>query len=134
MTAPAKLNPKPTSKTFALATVITLAAAIAAMAHGLELRFHIENTTDAMIEASIGAKWLTLAIGLVLLAAWTSWKSSGSRLAVIAVASPVAAAISELQYGGNILPYGAALLTVLAAAIGVIAIVILAFRKAPVRL
>src|SRR5437588_9069031 len=124
---------RPASKLHVVNTafmIVAMLAALATMFYGLYLRFHIENTNEAIIQSAIGAKWLLLAIFLFLLTAWQSWIISGSRWVVVAIISPaILSAIPALLYDGNILPYFAALFTGLVAIIGVIATVTLSLRK-----
>ncbi|MFC0027974.1 hypothetical protein ACFFMM_00350 [Micromonospora chaiyaphumensis] len=97
---------------------------------GMNLRFHIENTSEAMADEAHGTLWLlgsaVLFAGAASLALWSRaprWSAGLIGLPLIAGILPA------LLLPGNIIPFGTALLSGLVAVVGLTATVLSAARQ-----
>lgn len=112
-----------------VATVATVSG-LAVLAQGLSLRFHIENTDEAMAESARGGLWLLgsaclLGAGMAL----ARWAGAPWSLAVVLGLPIVAGVLPALLLPGNILPFGTALVSGLACLGAVVAMVVRAAKR-----
>ena len=105
----------------AAAAVLALVG-LTALGAGLNLRFHIENTNEAIAEETRGGYWLLAAAVALLAAAAMVRHAHVPWWPAVLVATPVAVGVvPALLLPGNILPFGSALIGGLAVIVGLIA-------------
>lgn len=110
--------------------VVATAVATAVLVQGMGLRFHIENTDEALAAERQGGLWLVGSMALYAVAAAASVWADAPRWAPIAIASPIiAGVIPALLLPGNIIPFATALVSACAAGIGAIATIVSAARR-----
>jgi hypothetical protein len=108
-----------------LLSVAAGAVGLVLLTAGMGMRFHIENTVEAVAEETRGGRWLLLAAALFAAAAGAAAGSRAPRWAVVLVALPVVAGIAPaLLLPGNIIPFGTALLSGIAAVVGLVAVLL----------
>ena len=94
---------------------------MAALVGGMQLRFHVENTDAALAEESQGGLLLIGSAVLFLGAAVAAWWPGGTRWTALAIALPVVLGIiPALLLPGNIIPFGTALVSGIAAIVGLL--------------
>jgi multidrug efflux pump subunit AcrB len=100
------------------------------LGEGLNLRFHIENTSEAMADEARGSLWLLGSAMLLAGAAGASLWSKAPRWFAVLIALPVIVGIlPALLMPGNIIPFGTAVLSGLVAVVGLTATVLSAARR-----
>ncbi|WP_173069733.1 hypothetical protein [Phytohabitans houttuyneae] len=105
-------------------------AGLVAVGYGLILRFHIENTDEAIADEARGGLWLLAAAGLLTLAATAAGVARAPWWAVTLIPIPIVAGIlPALLLPANILPFGTAMLSVPATLTGLITTIVCAFRR-----
>jgi hypothetical protein len=114
----------------AAVAVVAALAGLAALGNGLSLRFHIENTSEAIAEEARGGRWVLAAAGLLLIAAGAARWAHVPWWPVALITAPVFfGSVPALLLPGNIIPFGTALLAALLTATGLIATVVYAIIR-----
>lgn len=113
-----------------LLSTVASVGGLAALAQGLGMRFHIENTDEALAEASRGGVWLLgstcLLGGAVALARWSGAPWTVASLIGLPI---VAGVVPAFVLPGNIIPFGTALVSGAVCLGAVIATLVVAGRR-----
>lgn len=109
----------------ALGAAVVSLGGLAVLAQGFSLRFHIENTEEAMADSTRGGFWLLgsaclLGAGMGL----ARWSGALWSLAAVLGLPVVAGVVPALLLPGNIIPFGTALVSGVACLGAVVAVVV----------